>query len=288
MRHAFLGVGGIGGLLAAALARSGATCILLLRPETLANYPGRMTVESVVLGNFDVDVPATSMLDRDVDVLWVTTKGTQLEGALALAPAERVGGATVIPLLNGIDHVALLRSRYRVVVAGAIRVESERLSTAHIHQRSPFLRVELAGAEPVAGELRNAGISCRVRDDERSLLWDKLAFLAPMALATTALDAPFGGVRDDARYNGCCGEALAVARAEGAPIDEAALFAVQQATPGEMRSSMQKDVAVGRQPELDAIAGPILRGSRRHAIPVPNTEELVRLVRARLEDPLLR
>ena len=282
MRHAFLGMGGIGGLLAAALARAGATCVVLLRPETLAGYSGRIAVESAVLGDFDVDVPATSTLDRDVDVLWIATKATQLEQALALAPAERVGDATVIPLMNGVDHVARLRDRYRIVIAGAIRVESERLPPAQIRQRSPFLRVELAGAEPVAAELRRSGIECRVRDDERSLLWDKLAFLAPVALATTALNAPLGAVRDDERYNGCREEALAIARAEGAEVDEAALFALQQAAPSEMRSSMQRDVAAGLEPELDAIAGPIVRGSRRHAIPVPSTEELVRLVTSRL------
>ena len=46
---------------------------------------------------------------------------------------------------------------------------------------------------------------------------------------------------------------------------------------------MQKDVASGRQPELDAIAGPILRGGGHHGIPVPNTDELVRLVAARAD-----
>src|SRR5258708_24712305 len=96
VRHAFLGMGGIGGLLAAALARAGATCVVLLRPETLAGYPGRITVESAVLGDFAVDVPATTTLDRDVDALWIVTKATQLQEALALAPPERVGGATVI------------------------------------------------------------------------------------------------------------------------------------------------------------------------------------------------
>ena len=44
---------------------------------------------------------------------------------------------------------------------------------------------------------------------------------------------------------------------------------------------MQKDVDAGRPPELDAIAGPILRGGERHGIPVPGTGELVRLVEAR-------
>ena len=86
MRHGVLGLGGIGGLLAAALAQSSGSCVVLLRPETLAGYPGRITVESAVLGDFEVEVPATSELDRQIDVLWVATKATQLEQALTLAP----------------------------------------------------------------------------------------------------------------------------------------------------------------------------------------------------------
>jgi ketopantoate reductase len=38
---------------------------------------------------------------------------------------------------------------------------------------------------------------------------------------------------------------------------------------------MQKDVAAGRPPELDAIAGPILRGGREHSIDVSATRALV-------------
>ena len=278
MRHAILGAGGIGGLLAAALARAGGDVILLLRPDSLERYDGRLNVQSVVLGDFEVEVPATAMLDRDVDALWVTTKATQLEASLVLAPPERVGAAVVIPLLNGVDHLALLRTDYRNVVAAAIRVESERLSPNRIRQSSPFVRMELAGAQPIADEVRAAGIDCSLRLDELSLLWDKLAFLAPLALATTALGASLGGVREDERYQGCQDEALAVARAEGADIDVEAMRALQASAPDAMQSSMQKDVAAGREPELDAIAGPILRGGHRHGIPVPNTDALVRLV----------
>jgi 2-dehydropantoate 2-reductase len=281
VRHAILGAGGIGGLLAAALARAGGDVVLLLRPDSLERYDGRLSVQSAALGDFEIAVAAAAVLDRDVDALWVTTKATQLEASLALAPPERVGDAVVIPLLNGVDHLALLRTHYRNVVAAAIRVESERLSPTRIRQSSPFLRMELVGAEPIADEVRAAGIDCSLRMDELSLLWDKLAFLAPLALATTALEAPLGAVREDARYRGCQKEALAVARAEGAHIDEEALRALQAAAPSEMQSSMQKDVAAGRQPELDAIAGPILRGGRRHGIPVANTGELVQLVAAR-------
>jgi 2-dehydropantoate 2-reductase len=281
MRHAFVGAGGIGGLLGAVLARKGADVVLLMRPETVAGYGGRLAVESAVLGDFEVGVPAASGLDGEVDVLWVTTKAMHLEPALALAPAEVVGDTVVIPLLNGVDHVQMLRRSYRNVVPGAIRVESERIDTGRIRQSSPFLRVELAGAGAAAAELSGAGIECRVRDDELSMLWEKLAFLAPLALATTALDLPLGSVRDDERYRACQDEVLAVARAEGARIDGTALRELVRAAPDEMRSSMQKDVAAGREPELDAFAGPILRAGRRHGIPVPGTADLAALVAAK-------
>lgn len=86
--------------------------MLLLRPESLARYDGRLHVESVLLGEFELDVPAAETVDRPVDVLWVMPKATQLEAALELAPAERLGDAVVVPPLNGLDHVALLRARF--------------------------------------------------------------------------------------------------------------------------------------------------------------------------------
>ncbi|MDP9256274.1 MAG: 2-dehydropantoate 2-reductase [Actinomycetota bacterium] len=282
MRHAVLGAGGIGGLLAAALVRAGAEVVLLMRSESLATFDGQLAVESPVLGNFVVPVAAVSSLDREIDVLWVVVKATELDGATSLAPPGVVGDAVVVPLLNGIDHVAGLRTRYRHVVAGAIRVESERVKPGHILQRSPFLRVELAASDHLAAELIAAGIPCSIRDDEVSLLWEKLAFLAPIALATTALDARLGVARADARYRRCQDEALAVAAFEGADIDGSALRALSDGAPADMRSSMQKDVAAGRLPELDAIAGPILRGGARHGIPVAATTELADAVGARL------
>ena len=284
MRYAVLGAGAVGTLIGAALRRNGHEVVLLMRPETLAGYAGRVTVESAVLGDFEVELPASAGLDRNVDVLWVAVKATSLEAALELSPAESVRDTTVIPLMNGVDHVALLRDRYAHVVAGAIRVESERASAAHIIQRSPFVRVELAGAEAVVADLLAAGIEARTRDDETSLLWEKLVFLAPVALATTAMDAPLGAVRDDVRFRGCMEEALAVAGALGATVDQHAVRTLVEAAPATMRSSMQKDVAAGRVPELDAIGGPIVRGARQHRILVPYTEELLRLVASRATD----
>jgi 2-dehydropantoate 2-reductase len=146
MRHAVLGAGGVGGLVGGALARTGADVVLVLRPETLARHPARLRIASAALGDFEVRVGTTAVLDRDVDVLWVTPKATQLEAAVERAPPSRVSDAVVVPLLNGIDHVVLLRARYEHVLAATIAVESERVEPGLVRQPTPFASVVVAPA----------------------------------------------------------------------------------------------------------------------------------------------
>lgn len=280
-----LGAGGIGGLVAGALARSGAEVTLLLRPEALAAYGGRLRVESVVLGDFEVEVPALPALDEGVDVLWVATKATQLDQALSLAAPELLGEGVVVPLLNGVDHVERLRRVYARVVAAAIRVESERAGPALIRQKSPFLRVDMAGAESVQAAVRHASIDCHSRSDEATLLWEKLVFLAPIALATAAFDGALGEVRETAAFGDCRSEAAAAATAAGAMIELDSIRNMHDAAPSGMQSSMQKDLQVGREPELDAIAGPILRLGHEHGFPTISTQSLADRITSRLAQP---
>ena len=263
--------------------------MLLLRPETLGRHPGGLRVESVVLGDFEVDVSTASALEREVDVLWVTPKATQLEAALELVPPKRVGEAVVVPVLNGVDHVALLRERFEKVLAAAMRVESERVEPGLVRQKSQIARIDLAPGprrDEIAHELRAAGFEVALAPDEQTLLWEKLAFLAPFALTTTVLGVSLGAVQSDPEWNarviGCHEETVAVGLAEGATLDPPKLRSLFEVPYGEMRTSMQKDFDAGRPLELDAIAGPILRGGRRERIATPTTEELVRFVEARL------
>jgi 2-dehydropantoate 2-reductase len=285
LRHAVLGAGGVGGFVGAALARAGREVVLLMRPDTHARYDGRLRVESVVLGDFDVDVPAATALDRAVDVLWVTPKATQLEAALELVPDE-VTGATVVPLLNGVDHVALLRARFgdERVLPGVFYVESERTGVGRIRQKSRFALIEIpphAVAERLRAEIDDAGLTCAVGVSEEAVLWRKLATLAPVALTTTALEAPLSAVVAELtwrrRIEACLRELAAVAAAEGVELDvESTMSAYDRA--GDLRSSMQKDRAAGLPLELDAIGGAALRAARRHGLDVPATEELVELI----------
>jgi 2-dehydropantoate 2-reductase len=283
--------------MAASLARTGGAVTLVVRRESLAQYPRQLRLESP-FGNFVADVSIASSVPA-VDALWLAVKATQLDLALnAITNPATVG--KIVPLLNGIDHLALLRSRYGTekVIAATIAVESERVAPGHIVQRSPFARLNVssAGGSLLGGtvdQLQKQGFECRFLDDEPTLMWSKLVFLAAFALATTAANKTTGEILADPNWRelglSCIREASAVAAAEGAKIDADAVIAAVLKMPGNMRSSMQKDVEQGKTPELAAIAGPILRGAQRHGIAVPATKKLVGEVqrRAGFSSPLV-
>ncbi|SNR46757.1 2-dehydropantoate 2-reductase [Blastococcus mobilis] len=232
------------------------------------------------------------LLTEPVDVCLVTPKATRLEEALDRVPAPAVRDAVLVPLLNGLEHMALLRQpllRQRYpdarVVAGAIRLVASRTGPGAVRHEGSLAAVQLApGAEALAAALADAGLDVAVRPDETGLLWDKLAFLAPVALLTTTLDAPLGAVRkqlgDDLRA--LVEEVAAVARAEGADADAAATLAFMATVPAVMTSSLQRDTAAGHETELEAIGGAVLRAADRHGVDVPVTTRVVEHLRARL------
>jgi 2-dehydropantoate 2-reductase len=71
-----------------------------------------------------------------------------------------------------------------------------------------------------------------------------------------------------------------VAKADGAELDVSKLQETFDGLPPAIRSSMQKDLAAGRQLELDAIGGPIVRGGKRYGIAVPTTLDLIATINA--------
>jgi 2-dehydropantoate 2-reductase len=222
--------------------------------------------------------------------LWITVKATHLEAALRSVTVAPDQLGAVVPLLNGMDHVAVLRARFGHdrVVPGSIGVEAERIAPGKIVHRGMAIRLAFSSIgesrlASTAEEFRKFGFTCQFVPDEMKILWTKLSFLAPFALTTTAGALTIGEVNSDPvwrkRLEAVIHEVAAVGTASGTPLDPSAILPFFDKTPQGGRSSMQKDVAAGKAPELDGIAGPILRRADEHGIEVPVTRELVDMIR---------
>ena len=300
MKLAVLGPGGVGGLLAGALARAGDDVSVIARETSAATIAERgLQIESVTLGDFTARPRALARLREPVDALLVATKSAGLEPAL-----ERIDAApgVVLPLLNGLDHVALLRERFapETVLAGTIRVEADRPEPGVVVHTSRFLLVEMASryehaAAPMrtlAAALSRVGVDARgewpiAPASEATVMWSKLVRLNALACTTSAYDELLGEIRDDSTMRadlvGAIDEAAAVGKAEGADVDAATAIAELQRAHATLGSSMQRDIAAGRPPELDAIPGSVLRAGARHGIGCPTIERLVAMILARAE-----
>jgi 2-dehydropantoate 2-reductase len=279
--------------MAACLAHVGEAVTLVVRPEKAPAYPAKIKYEST-LGNWEADVKVSGSVPG-TDVLWLTMKATHLDSALKSIPSDAQIGA-VVPLLNGIDHVELLRAKFGAerVIPATIAGEMERIAPGHFVHPSPFLMLNLSGRGrellgTVVDRLRGLGVTCNFVDDETTLMWTKMAFLAPLALTTSAFDRTVGEVMANPetcrQLEACVRETCAAGVTEGAKLDADGVIAMMKKAPPGMRSSMQKDVDAGRPPELDAIGGPILRASARHGLKAPVTKALMTQIEERQTAP---
>jgi 2-dehydropantoate 2-reductase len=294
MRIAVLGPGGVGGLLGAVLQRAGSDVVMVARESTAeAISEHGLRLSSVIFGDFTAHPRAVASLQEPVDALIVATKATGLQDAL---DRVAVTPPVVLPLLNGLDHLAVLRRRFPAgsVLAGSIRVEADRPQPGVIVHTSPFLLVDMAATDPavvpamraLSEALSSAEVPVRVLDSEAEVMWSKLVRLNALACTTSAYDKLLGEIRSTpalrADLVGAIEEACAVGQAEGAhDVDAAKAIGELDLAHDTLGSSMQRDIAAGRAPEVDAIPGSVLRAAARHGLECPTIERLVKMIEAR-------
>jgi 2-dehydropantoate 2-reductase len=277
---AVVGAGAVGGLLAAVLDRAGIEVVVVARPGTArAIEASGLTIQSRQFGDGVSRIRAVTEVPDGASVILATKAFAlpALTGSLAKArPAE------VVSLLNGIEHLAVLRADVPdALLAGAsVAVESTRLSPTVIDHRSPFLRLTVpahATDSGIATAWRAAGLDVTTGGSDEEVLWAKFRFLAPMALLTSYWRMPIGAaIQHDAQLTtALLTEVAQIATRDGVPTGTGQLEQALAALPPAMRSSLHNDLAAGQQSELDAIGGALTRRGRTLGVPTPSLDILM-------------
>ena len=238
-------------------------------------------------GTLNARVEVTEELTKPVDLLLVTVKAPALEDAVERVRPDAVASGVVIPLLNGLEHMDALRERFdgRVAAGSISHFQAYRAGRVQIVEATAAPVITIASealsraeVEGAADMLRRARIDVRVGQNERRVLWHKLARIAPLAAATSASGRTVGELRDDAvwllRLDAAIAEACAVANADGVQLLPSEQWAIIDEMADETTTSAARDVVAGRRSELDAIVGGVLRVAERHGVPCPTLTEL--------------
>jgi 2-dehydropantoate 2-reductase len=285
-RIAIVGVGAIGGALAGLLETAGQHDITLC---TRRPMNGLM----VHTPDGDVQVKAGNVTDPAradaVDWVIVATKAYDAKTAAAWFPALCASGAKIAIVQNGVEH----RERFEPWLSAdqllpvVIDVPTERRADGSVHVRGgTLMKVEDTQLGREFGELfSGSAAKMMLVDDFTTAAWGKLCINSVGALNAITLK-PAGVLRDEAMGRiamEMVAECVAVGRAEGAHLDDnmpRQVIDMYRAQPTDSVNSLLADRLAGRQMEVDARNGAIVRKGEKHGIATPLNRMAVALLQA--------
>lgn len=302
-----VGVGAVGGWLAARLALAGHQVTGFVRADSRAALAGGLTL---VANGTAVVAPVVFSHDPAAvgpqHLLIIATKATALADAAEWARPLIGPDTLVLPLQNGVPFwFADGASLTSVDPAGRIAASLPRaqLIAGVVHaaiRRPERSRIELVhadrlllgepGGEPserladLVSMLEEARVPAQAEPEIRHAIWYKLwgnCTLNPLsALTRASCDRILADPQLRAIIAEGMAEAAAVGAAIGCPVSESTedRMAVT-ARLGAFKTSMLQDVEAGRPLELDALLGAPRELGRRHGVPTPALDRLDALTR---------
>ena len=115
MKVLVIGAGGVGGYFGGRLIESGADVTFLVRERRARQLAENGLVIKSAVGDATLPVRTLTAADpgQPFDLVILTCKSYDLQSAIeAAAPHMKAGGGLVLPLLNGMAHIDVLRERF--------------------------------------------------------------------------------------------------------------------------------------------------------------------------------
>lgn len=288
---AVIGVGAIGGVVAARLCAAGRNVVLCVREqfdELLLEGPD---------GTLKVTPPVVTSPEGIGPTGWVllATKAHQTPGTAGWLRALATARATIVILQNGVEHEARVRAYASgaTLLPAVVDCRAGRIGPGRIVQRTPaeiVVPATDAGRDFVA-LCEGTALHVHTTTDFTTVAWRKLCVNVAGGAITALVDRTLGVVRrpDVAEVaRDLIRECIAVARAEGARLeDELAdeIVAAMIQGPEEAGTSMLADRRLGLPLEVDARNGAVARIGARHGIATPLNTALTALLAAIHTEP---
>lgn len=287
MRILVVGAGATGGYFGGRLAQAGRDVTFLVRPGRAAQLRekglvllsphGDVTLQPKLVGADGIEGP--------FDAVLLTVKAFGLDQALAdIRPA--IGPDTMImPVLNGMRHLDVIRAAYgEALIGGVCKVSTTIDPEGRIRQLALFQELaygELDGrpserTKRLDGALQGAGFTARLTQEIGRELWEKWTLLATMGGICCLMRGTVGEIEAAAGGRGFVlrflAEVVKVVETDGIAPGAAFLEAItkqltQKGSP--MASSMYRDLLAGLPVEADQIVGDLEARARRHGLDTP-------------------
>lgn len=294
---AVVGIGGVGGYLAAMLGRSCSHLTLAARGERKdAILKDGMILHSDYKGEITVrpeSVAEVSELDQQ-DYIFVCVKNYSLEEVCRDMAHAVTDNTVIIPVMNGVDPGQRIRTALNkgTVVDSLIYIVAFANDDYSITQRGRYanLRIGIMNAsenekkkvEEVSAILAAADIDHVVAENIEVEIWRKYITNCAFNVATAYYDNTAAQLRSDPKkakeYEALVQEAWQVALAKGIKVEQKHIHKIIQRfyheLDDEATSSLQRDIRAGKTAELDTFSGYVVREGKRLGLDMVISEKM--------------
>ncbi len=286
MRILVLGAGGVGGYFGGRLAAGGVDVTFLVRARRAAELAQNGLVLRSPLGDLQLAVKAVERVEQSFDVVILSCKSYDLEGAMAAIAPAAGPSALVLPLLNGLHHFEALDARFgpQRVLGGCCHIGATLTADGAIEHLNgiarfiygPRAKEQEARCDALLVELSRGGFAPVFSSDIERELWEKFAFLTAYAGMTCLMRASIGAIAETDDGAAIAAELLdecgAVATASGFPprpefMAQSHAALTERGSAG--TSSMLRDMLRGGPTEHDHILGDMLTRARAQNVAAP-------------------
>jgi len=289
-RIAVVGVGAVGGAVAAPLCASGAHEVVLCVREPFATLAVDAPKERI-------EVPARCEREPGrvgaVDWVLLATKAYDTAGAAPWLEALCRAGTVLAVLQNGVEHAERVQpfAGRAEILPVVVECPVERTAPGRVTQRASARLTVPAGprGDAFAALFAGTSIGAETSADFASAAWRKLCLnvaSGPLLALTGRPHEVLHSPGMAALARGLIAECVAVGRAEGARLEDGladALVARLLAAPPKAGTSMLYDRRAGRRLEGDARNGAVVRFGARHGIATPLNQAVCALLEASVD-----
>ena len=294
-----VGAGAIGGLYAAYLAKVADVVVLdtnQAHVEAIRRHGLVLTGRTESMTKLAAFAHAAEMGKRRFDAVIVLVKSQATEAAFRSIHPVLDGRPVLVTFQNGMGNEERLMGLTDLEVAHGVSFEAARFEgpgRVHhlVHGEDSWLGPARGKVESVVwlGELMTrSGLPTRVVADPRGAIWGKFIFNSVMnpigAIVMGVNAARFEVPEMRALIDDMAAECIRVAEAQGIKLEFDPMHLVKKIREGKApltrhAGSMAQDIEAGRETELEAMTGYVVKKAKEFGVPVPVTESVYRIAK---------
>ena len=284
MRVLVFGAGGVGGYLGAKLSLvDGVDVELVARGKHLdaMRSEGLKLIDNGKESQARARVIDSNSLSGVYDLVLITVKSTDLDGAIASVAGHISDKSVIIPVMNGVDNAQRVQSQIKNarVLNGCIYIISNIKSAGVVEKKGNIFKLcwgdkNIDSLESISGLFSKAGFRHKLTQNIELEIWRKFLFISPMAMMTSYYSLDMSEIYSQKfdELKEAMRELVTVANALGVELtSEDIQKNLTQASKVQKgaKTSMQLDIENGKPFEIDSLGGFVVEEARRNGLKTP-------------------